>query len=205
MGKMDLPIFDFPKTSHYWRSTMNSFFTRCLALVIFIIPALGFSQVSSTRKFLIPDHGELVLRVPQAWKDGLRQSPDKLPPTITFSPSSGAPFKVMVTAGGGANPGMQAPDMNTLRQQVESAAKNIATQAVEKSLKLQELTGPAIHGFYFSATDKAPKKGEYKFVTQGIARVGGIVLVFAIFTNDGQEAIVKAALEMICGVDKKLK
>ena len=112
---------------------------------------------------------------------------------------TGAPFKVLITAGGSAKPGMQTPDRDTLRQQVEAAAKSFESQAVEKSLKLMELTGPALHGFYFSATDKAPKTGEYKCVTQGIARVGDIVLAFTILTHDGQEAVVKAALEMIRG------
>ncbi len=49
--------------------------------------------------------GELVLQVPEAWQVVGQQPPGKLPPTFTFSPSSGAPFKVMVTAGGFTKPG----------------------------------------------------------------------------------------------------
>jgi hypothetical protein len=161
--------------------------------------ALVYPQVSSTRRFPIPGHGELALPVPEAWTYEILKPPDDLPPTITFSPASGAPFKVVVTAGGGAEPGEQALDTGTIRQQVESAAESATFQAIEKSIKVQELAGPALSGFYFSATDKAPKAGEYRCVTQGIARVGEIVLAFTILSNDGQEAIVRTALEMLRG------
>jgi hypothetical protein len=170
----------------------------CCMMLCFLA-ALVYSQVSSTRQFSIPGHGGLVLQVPEAWKYEILQPPDNLPPTITFSPSSGAPFKMMVTAGGGAIPGEQSLDTSTLRKQVESAAKSAGSQSIEKLIKMQELTGPAINGFYFSATDKAPKTGEYRCMTQGIARLGDIVLAFTILTNDGQDAIVKAGLEMLRG------
>lgn len=170
-----------------------------LCAIFCFADATLFSQTSSTRQFSIPGHGVLVLQVPEAWKFDLLQPPDNLPPTITFSPLSGIPFEVMVTAGGGINPKAQALDTETIRIQVESTAKSAEAQAVEKFLEVKELAGPVINGFYFSATDKAPKTGEYKYVTQGIARMGEIVLAFTILTNNGQEAIVKAALEMIRG------
>jgi hypothetical protein len=170
---------------------------RCVLLCL--ATALSFSQASSTRRFSIPGHGELVLQVPEGWKFELLQPQDKLPPTITFSPISGEPFKVMVTAGGAADPEAQALDTGTMRMQVESTAKNAEAQAVEKSLTVKELTGPVINGFYFSATDQAPKTGEYACMTQGIARVGEIVLAFTILTHTGHETIVKAALEMLRG------
>ena len=67
------------------------------------------------------------------------------------------------------------------------------------SLIVKELSGPACHGYYFSATDKAPKSGEYAYMTQGIARTGDILIAFTVLTNDGQEAVVKAALDMLRG------
>jgi hypothetical protein len=170
---------------------------RCVMLCF--ATAFIFSQTSSTRQFLIPGHGELVLQVPEAWKFELLQPQDNLPPTITFSPISGKLFKVMVTAGGSADPEAQALDTGTMRMQVESTAKGAEGQSVEKFLKVQELAGPVISGFYFSATDKAPKTGEYPCMTQGVARMGEIVLAFTILTHTGQEAIVRTALEMLRG------
>jgi hypothetical protein len=68
---------------------------------------------------------------------------------------------------------------------------------VEGVLPLQEIKGVDGRGFYFTATDRAPKPGEAKYLTQGIIRVGEISLAFTVLTNDGQEAVVRAALEML--------
>ena len=46
-------------------------------------------------------------------------------------------------------------------------------------------------------TNSAPKPGEFKYLTQGIAHVGDINLAFTILTNDGQETVVTDALDMI--------
>jgi hypothetical protein len=168
---------------------------RCITLCFAV--ALVFAQAPAARRFSIPGHGELVLQVPEGWKGDIRQPPENLPPTFTFSPSFGAPFRVMVTAGGFAKPGAPVMDADTLRKRVEAIAKGAEPQAAEKSLEVKELVGSACHGFYFSATDKAPKPGEYAYMTQGIARAGDILLAFTVLTHDGQEAVVKAALEMV--------
>jgi len=179
------------------RNSIRRLSARCLALCF--AAALLFPQATSARRFPVPGHGELVLQVPEAWQAVGGQPPGDLPPTFTFTPSSGAAFKVMVTAGGFAKPGAAPMDADTVRKQVEAFAKSAEPQAVEKSLAVKELKGPASHGFYFSATDKAPKPGEFTCLAQGMARVGDIILVFTILTNDGQESSAKAALEMVRG------
>ena len=68
---------------------------------------------------------------------------------------------------------------------------------MEKALRVRQLSGDGNQGFYFLATDSAPKPGQFKYLTQGIAHVGDINLAFTILTNDGQEMVVKDALDMI--------
>jgi hypothetical protein len=165
--------------------------------------ALLFPQASSARLFPVPGYGELVLQEPGAWKSGLRRPAGNLPPTFLFSPSSGAPFEVLVTAGGFLQPGAQPMDAAALRNQVQAMAMGAEAKSVEKSLAVKELKGPAAFGFYFSATDKAPEAGEFKYLTQGAARVGGILVIFTILTNDGQEIVAEAALEMMRGASMK--
>jgi hypothetical protein len=177
------------------RTSIQRPIIRCVALCV--AAALLFPQAPSARRFPVPGHGELVLQVPETWQAVGGQPPGDLPPTFTFSPSSGTAFKVMVTAGGFAKPGMPPMDADALRQQVKVFARNAEPQAVETSLAVKELKGPASHGFYFSATDKAPKPGEFTCLVQGMARVGDIILVFTILTHDGQEAVRHAALEMV--------
>jgi hypothetical protein len=68
---------------------------------------------------------------------------------------------------------------------------------VESALPLQEIKGVDGRGCYFTATDRAPRPGEAKYLAQGIIRVGEIVLAFTVLTNDGQEAVVRSAFDML--------
>ena len=52
-------------------------------------------------------------------------------------------------------------------------------------------------GYYFTATDRAPKAGEYKYLLQGMVKVSELVVTFTILTNAGQEPIAHQALSMI--------
>jgi hypothetical protein len=60
-----------------------------------------------------------------------------------------------------------------------------------------------VPGFYFAATDRAPKPDEYKFLTQGVVRVGELSVTFTILTNDGQDAVVKQALDALKGATQE--
>jgi hypothetical protein len=68
---------------------------------------------------------------------------------------------------------------------------------VEMSIPAQDLTGPHVHGFYIFATDRAPKPNEWKYLTQGMINIDGAPFAFSILTNDGQESIAKAAMDLI--------
>jgi hypothetical protein len=76
-------------------------------------------------------------------------------------------------------------------------AHEATSQSVERVLPIQEIKGVDGRGFYFAATDRAPKPGEYKYLTQGMIRVGEIALAFTILTNDGEESVVQAALKIL--------
>jgi len=104
---------------------------------------------------------------------------------------------VLITAIWPIAPATKMPDDDTIRSQVVTSAKKIEPQSVEGRLALQELKGKNGRGFYFAATDRAPNPGEYKYLTQGIIRVGDIALSFTVLTNDGEEAVVKAALDTL--------
>lgn len=162
-----------------------------------VVSVLVFPQASSPRIFAIPGYGQLLLQVPEAWKDELYQPANNRPPTVIITPMNTAPFKVMINVATVTPEVMQALDAETLRQMAESAAINATAHTLEKSLAVKELTGPALQGFYFSASEKAPRENDFLFMTQGIARLENMMLVFSIYTNAGQEAVVQAALEML--------
>ena len=78
-------------------------------------------------------------------------------------------------------------------------AQGAKAQAVERDLPIIEFQGRSGPGFYFSATDRAPKPGEFKSLTQGIVRVGELAVTFTILTNEGQDPIVKQAIDALKG------
>jgi hypothetical protein len=147
--------------------------------------------------FELPDHGALTLTVPDGWMDKVNHPANRLPPTILLRPGAAGSGEVIVTAVWPIPPATKLSDEATIRSEVAEAAKKAASQSVEDALPLQELKGTEGRGFYFSGTDRAPAPGEYKYLTQGIIRVGEIALAFTVLTNDGQEAVVNAALAML--------
>jgi hypothetical protein len=175
---------------------MRKFLGRWIAIVLVVACCPGLAA-AAPESFAMPGHGTLLLKVPEGWRSNFAQPEGGLPPTIGFREQSGASFVIKVTAVWGSSSAAGAPDDATIRSIVASTAKSAEAQSVERSLALQSLVGASGRGYYFRATDRAPKPGEWKYLTQGIIRTGAIALAFTILTNDGQAPIEKAALEMI--------
>ena len=159
--------------------------------------AIATAGEVNIRRYELPDHGNIQLSVPASWKDEIRQPPDRLPPTITFKQKAGASFQVLVTPIWAAKKDMSPPSAESLRQQVQRAAEHAQSQSVEKTIRIKEMNGQSGPGYYFSATDRAPGAGGYKYMTQGMVRVSDLTVTFTILTNDGQANIVTDALDML--------
>jgi hypothetical protein len=175
---------------------MKKFFGRWITIVLVVVCWPGLTA-AAPQSFVMPDHGTLLLSVPEGWTSNLKQPEGGLPPTISLREQSGGSFVVMITAVWSMAPNAGVPEDATIRSMVASAAKSAEKQSVEGSLATQNLVGASGRGYYFRATDRAPKPGEWKYLTQGIIRTGAIALAFTILTNDGQAPIEKAALEMM--------
>jgi len=172
-------------------------FRFAFGLFLFLSVSAAPAQEPVARRYPIPDHGRIELRVPESWKDDLRQPPNRLPPTIAFSPKSGRPFEVLLTVGWTTTQDRRIPGSREMEQAVQRQAEGIKPKAVEQRIEVKELKGPSASGYYFSATDRAPAPGEYKYLTQGILRVADLVVAFSILTNDGQARTVSDALELL--------
>jgi hypothetical protein len=170
---------------------------RWIAIALVTSSWPSIAAAPSLRHFVLADHGRLLLAVPDAWKDSVGTPQAGMPQALWFTPRNGASFNVLITPMSAVSLAAAVPDVANLRVMVGSAARKAESQSVETSLPLQELVGPNGRGYYFFATDRAPAPGEWKYLTQGMIRIGPIALAFTILTNDGQEAVAKAALEMI--------
>lgn len=157
------------------------------------------AEERGARRYALPDHGSLRLGVPVSWRDELRQPQDRLPPTIVFTPKSGTSFQVLLTTLWQTTSDVPARSPEALRENVQRAADQAKSQAVENTIAVKKLEGSSGPGYYFSATDRAPGPGEYRHMTQGIVRVGDLTVTFTILTNDGGQGVVNDALAMLSG------
>lgn len=149
--------------------------------------------------FELANHGSLVLDIPENWRVQVKQPQRDLPPTIQLSQSTGEKFVVLITPmwkmAGVPDDFASAPKLHSIIEKSKSA---IAQQAVEKNIEVKPLGGKN-SGYYFGATDKAPKPDEYKYLIQGAASVGELLSTFTILTNDKEAETNVLALNMIRG------
>ena len=177
------------------RAKLSQYLVR--GLLAFVSVHAARAQETVARSYPVPEHGRIEFKIPSSWKDQIQQLKGTLPPTITWSQQSGAAFRVMVTVGWQDQSAEARLTEAELKQRVDQTMALRESQAEEKQLSIQELKGPSAHGYYFSATDRAPKPGEHKHLTQGIVLVEELIVAFIIFTNDGQEGIAADALAAI--------
>jgi hypothetical protein len=152
--------------------------------------------------FQLPKHGELQLAVPEGWVSKLNQPPGEVPPTISIGTKAGQPFEVKITPFWRKGEDGRVYE-SALREQTEAAAAEAQPQAVEKKLTLKEITGTEGRGYYFTATDRAPKPGEYKYMAQGMLKLGNLALAFTVLSNDGQADLLATALQLLSTAEHK--
>ena len=157
-----------------------------LAIVMTALPVLA-----AELRVSFPDGGAVVFAAPSGWKAG--QADSKW--TVSITPEVGNSFQVLLSPIGVRD----APhiDAESLRRLVGMSAERALTQSVETSLPLHDLKGPDVRGTYFSATDRAPGPGEFKYLTQGAMAVGGRAVAFTILSNGGPRPSVEPALRML--------
>jgi hypothetical protein len=152
---------------------------------------------TSSNHVVLPGGDELWLTIPAAWNQKFDSPEKNTPPGVWMTPRQGPSFNVLITPLSGTPVGAAMTDETRLRSIVASVARNTLSQSVEMTIPVQNLTGSHVHGFYIFATDRAPKPGEWKYLTQGMINIDGAPFAFTILTNDGQEAVAKTALELI--------
>lgn len=172
-------------------------------LALILASFMASAENVAVQSYTLQKQGILELKVPESWKDSISQPPSELPPTIKFSPKAGAQFTFLVTPIWPAQPGIKSPTADELRANVRQAAEIALLQSVEDSIEIKELKGPNNTGYYFTATDQAPKTGEFKYLNQGLIAVSDLLVSFTILTNDGQDAIVKEALSLLSTAERR--
>lgn len=81
---------------------------------------------------------------------------------------------------------------------VTQSANQSSAESVEGHLDVQPFSSGEVRGAYFSATDKAPQPGGYKYLTQGVATVGELFVTFTALSN-GDPSGYRATLLRVLG------
>ena len=167
-------------------------------LFLFLLSVAAYGGKTATiRSYPLPDHGHIDLSVPASWQDKVRQPRHRFPPTIVFTPENGFSFRILVTPLW--EDGKALPDREQLRQDIDHAIKDMHEVFIENEISIKEIKGESDTGYYFSATMRSPKPGEYRHVTQGMLTIGKLTTAFTVLTNDGNDDVVADALRMLAG------
>ncbi len=178
---------------------MKSSHMFILVALFLILGNVAFAADETVDKlYNVPGHGQLHLKMPQGWNAELRHNAGADPLSIFISGFDGSPFAVFITP--------RFPDSRTARDfgtpknvhdMVAKRAHAMAKQAVEDKLSIVTMGGGGGPGYYFDATDPAPKPGEFKYMTVGAVVVGSVVCTFSVFTNHKESVIKNKALNMV--------
>jgi hypothetical protein len=165
--------------------------------LLILLLAWPLSVLAASSHIALPQGGELWLTIPANWNQKFDSPEKNTLPSVWLTQQQGPTFNILITPLTGTPAGAALADENKLRTIVTSAARDALAKSVEMTIPIHDLTGPDAHGFYYFATDRAPKPDEWKYLTQGMINIDGAPFAFTILTNEGQESIAKAALELI--------
>jgi hypothetical protein len=159
---------------------------------LFMLPAAQADADDSGRgrTVSLSEAGELQLQVPEGWRQTQRPDDSRGVRTFEFHPAGGQDFLVLVSAG-------RAGERGNPRLWVERAKREAEGQSVEGKLAVQSLCAGEDSGFFFSATDRAPKPGEYRLMTQGVVRHDAYAVTFTVLSNGDQGQPKQNALRML--------
>lgn len=150
---------------------------------------------TTERQVSLGASGSIVLLAPESWDDTTVKGPG---PTIRFrpksGPKSGPPFEVLVTVLPAVGQKFDAQKLRGIAEQMTAGAQD---QAVEEKLELLEFKGQTGTGYYFSATDRAPKPDEFKYLSSGILPVGDRLMTFTLLSNENRDELLKATLGVL--------
>jgi hypothetical protein len=176
------------------------FFRMVFIAAVFLIGGNATLAADATvaKVYNLPGHGQLRLNMPEGWNAELRHNAGADPLSIFISGFDGSPFAVFITP--------RFPDSQTARgfgtpksvhDMVAKKAHAMEKQAVEDKLSIVTMGGGRGPGYYFDATDPAPKPGEFKYMTVGAVVVDEVICTFSIFTNHKESVVKNKALNMV--------
>jgi len=182
----------------------------CLLALHYCSPGFAVDYDSHLESFAVPNHGELVFHVPVDWEINyvFHDEEEAVPPVVTFfarDEEQRELFQLNISALWDDSFTRNVTDPASIRELVEEVGQDILEYSDQEELVLQQLSGGSGEGYYFNVTDSSARPGEYRHLTQGALAVGDVVLVFSLFTHDGDPELKGKTLQMLRAVVQKLQ
>ena len=158
------------------------------------------------KEFAIPNHGTLVLNIPQNWNSKIEQPENNLPPTITID-TYGGKLRMMITPIWKDNENNKPFNLAEIKKLVEERGDELVQSAAEKNYTLRELNGVNLKGYYFDMlTDKkyetiSPPTGEYKYIMSAKGGIDELLLIVTFFSNSNAPEQITQGLEMLKNIE----
>jgi hypothetical protein len=151
-----------------------------------VLAAAAFSPPAALAAPKVLKAGQMALSLEwnPTWQIG-EVGPQGPPNSAQFNTANPQDMLVMVMA---KSKPADADADKTMRSIMESAARELAPQSVEKEIKVEPFGSGGTRGYRICLTDRAPKPGEYKFMCEGMANNGSLVVQFTVLYNDAGRA-----------------
>lgn len=150
---------------------------------MWLLLASSALSAETVRTYLIEGRGSMSLSVPEGWAEEFDTTGDGLPPTIRLQDAK-ARVKVLITPIWSDRNDPAFNSTANIKEFMSQVAKRMEPTAVERGLPLRAIDVAAGRGYFFWATDRAPKPGEYEYLAQGSVPTGPFLVQFTILTHD---------------------
>jgi hypothetical protein len=163
---------------------------RRALLVAVAVPALA-GAADKTHRLAVPDHGELHIALPAAWRASTEapraaapaDDGTTLPPegeTLRIEPEQGTKFLLLAT------PAWVPADARDARKAAGWMRTRLHNQTVETDIPVEEFKGTRNLVYWFHATNKNPAPGEHDRMVQGATVVGELLVGFTMLYHPGE-------------------
>lgn len=161
-------------------------------------PAPPAADTVRPRSFPVPQHGNLVLGVPESWDHEITQPPGELPPTIELTPRQGDEFRFMITPFWSMNGKEEINNPQGAKRLVSERLTSMLPTAVEKDVKIEEFQGKQGVGYYFLVTDRDPGP-TFPYAVAASVGVGDFLLHVTILSRSRDSEAIRQAIRALQG------
>jgi hypothetical protein len=139
----------------------------------------------------------LVLDIPCNWPAGTSVDDEQSTLKIRIEYEDASKGIVLLSVRWGTNLREDYNSPRVLKEYVLRTGRAQLSQAVEEDVILRVIHGVSGRGYLFTLQDKAPKEGEYEYMTQGMLALEDLLLVFTILTHENSEDVLRRPLRIL--------